>query len=295
MNIVILGAGAIGSLWGYQLTRVGHQVSLWTRQQESHRTLQLNDHPSMTLPCNREELLIQADLVLITVKAWQIKSALTPVLEHVSHDTILLFMHNGMGAIDELNNVLLSYPVVQATTTHGAYKQTQNRIIYRGTGNTQLGGYNTTGKQCAFLADVLKHALPNAEWIPDMTRDLLKKLAVNCAINPLTAVNQCPNGKLLSPEFTVVKSTIIQEINNVFHALDYPTSEQELTALIDQVILATADNFSSMQQDIVHHRKTEIDYITGYLLNVAARYDISIPENQTLYRKIKTIESSWTK
>ncbi|MGI2897426.1 2-dehydropantoate 2-reductase N-terminal domain-containing protein, partial [Vibrio alginolyticus] len=82
----------------------------------------------------------KADLILITVKAWQVEDAIQPLLPHINADTIIMLMHNGMGTASGVEKALPNNPIVLATTTHGAYKPDNQHVLHTGHGTTQVGG-----------------------------------------------------------------------------------------------------------------------------------------------------------
>lgn len=291
MNIVIVGPGAIGSLWAYHLHRAGHNVAIWSRRDQPYLRLQLDDQPIIELLNNNVESLTQADLVLVTTKAGQVSQAIPPLIPHLSQDTILLFMHNGMGAIDEFLSSLDAYPLLQATTTHGALKTSAETVKHTGYGMTQIGPINAKGERCTFICDVLQHSLREVNWNLKIEKALWLKLAINCAINPLTAIEGCRNGELNQPRYQTRLNNIVNEISQVADKDGYVMSNDWLLQQVLSVIHATAANYSSMHQDIVYKRQTEIEHITGYLLKRAETHGISLPENQSLYKKIKQLES----
>ncbi|PNI05056.1 2-dehydropantoate 2-reductase [Vibrio diazotrophicus] len=290
MNIVIVGPGAIGSLWAYKLHQAGHKVSLWGTKQNQQWMLAADDSPEILFSYNQPQTLIDADLLLVTVKAWQVETAITPLLPHVNKDAILLFMHNGMGAVDNIVELISEYPVVIATTTHGALKVDAHHVKHTGIGQTQLGAFNLKGSQCTFLVDVLNHALPTVSWNPNIQFALWNKLAINCAINPLTAIHQCLNGALAEDRFRPTLDAVIDELVSVMQAEKIPVDRKQLVTTIDNVIRATAANKSSMHQDIFYRRQTEIDFITGYLVRKAQQHGIEVPANSELYKQIQLLE-----
>jgi len=290
MNIVIVGPGAIGSLWAYKLHQAGHKVSLRGTKQNQQWMLAADDSPEILFSYNQPQTLSNADLLLVTVKAWQVEAAITPLLPHVNKDAILLFMHNGMGAVDNIAELISEYPVVIATTTHGALKVDAHHVKHTGIGQTQLGAFNLKGSQCIFLVDVLNHALPTVSWNPSIQLALWNKLAINCAINPLTAIHQCLNGALEEDRFRPTLDAVIDELVCVMQAEEIPVDKNQLTTTIDNVIRATAANKSSMHQDIFYRRQTEIDFITGYLVRKAQQHGIEVPANSELYKQIQLLE-----
>ncbi|TXZ87071.1 2-dehydropantoate 2-reductase, partial [Vibrio cholerae] len=208
---------------------------------------------------------------------------------------ILLFMHNGMGAVETIHESVANFPVVLATTTHGALKMTRSQVHHTGLGQTQIGPYNPLGARCDFIADVFNHALAPVTWNPEIQQALWRKLAVNCAINPLTAIHQCANGALAAPEFTPIITAILDEVIAVMQAEAISGEAEALRDGVYQVIQATAANLSSMHQDVFHRRPTEIDFITGYVVRKGEQHGIATPVNSELYQQIKTLEQSWSK
>lgn len=294
MNIVILGPGAIGSLWATKLKQAGHHVSLWGKSSEPQLSLQLDDTPALTFSNHHLAAVKSADLILVTVKAWQVEAAIHPLVPHIYTDTIVMLMHNGMGTAQSVAETLGNNPIVLATTTHGAYKPSPQAVLHTGRGITQLGGFNRLGEQCQFLQPVMHHALPEVRWNPDIHAALWTKLAINCAINPLTAIHQCKNGALAQQEFHSTLHSITQELVSVMNQEGVDTEFEDLFSDIMHVVNATAENYSSMRQDVFHQRRTEIDFITGHLLHAAEKHHIDTPENLKLYQRIKQIEQSWT-
>ena len=279
MNIVILGPGAIGRLWAYQLHKAGHQVALWGTQPAGEYCLIQDDLAPITLAYNQPATLKQADLLLVCVKAWQVETALLPLLDKLAPQTMLLFIHNGMGVLDTLTERLSDYPLLIATTTHGALKKGAHHVMHTGQGTTQLGAVNAQGERCDFLVDVLNHALPHVLWADNITHALWHKLAINCVINPLTAIENCRNGQLANTNYRPLLNQLINELVSVMQAEQVPIEPQQLTESIDRVIEATSQNYSSMQQDIAQQRPTEIDFITGYVIKKAAQHGLTVPLN----------------
>ncbi|MEZ9765355.1 2-dehydropantoate 2-reductase [Vibrio splendidus] len=293
MNITIVGPGAIGSLWAIKLLQAGHNVSLWSRSSETSTDLSLDEQTSLSFSNNNIEKLSESDLVIFTVKAWQVEEATTPLLQHLDPDTILMFMHNGMGAVDQIATQIDAHPVVLATTTQAAFKPNRNNVSHTGIGQTQLGTFNLKGQQCTFLVEVLEHALPAVSWNPEIKTALWTKLAINCAINPLTGLEQIKNGELADKRFSEVLSSIIKELTQVMHAESITCSFDELETSVNKVIQATAKNNSSMKQDMFYQRKTEIDFITGHLIKTALKHQIEVPVNQKLFELVKERENRW--
>lgn len=307
MKITLVGAGAIGQLWGCQL-EPNHSVQFWTRRSEPFLDI---DYTALEPACSRRiridannpTALSQADMVLITVKAFQVEAALDSILPHLSPTTPVIIMHNGMGTHSLVLRRLVEenrpqQPVLYATTSQAAFRpghtqeqsQGDSPLQHTGRGQSWIGAVNDAGKYHAELAAVLDNALAPCQWHDDIFVPLWQKLAINCAINPLTAMHQCRNGELAAPQFSGELDSICQEVAAVMNAEGYPTSANTLRQQVENVILATAANYSSMNQDIHHHRPTEIDYITGYLVRRAQAHQLAVPTNLGLWQHIKRLE-----
>ena len=124
-------------------------------------------------------------------------------------------------------------------------------------------------------------------WDADIDQALWLKLAINCAINPLTAVHGCLNGELAQrPELAMEVRRLCEEIAAISRAAGYTSAAANLEQAVTDVIAGTANNRSSMLQDVQDGHRTEIDYITGYLLCVARRHGIAAPCNQSLFERV---------
>ena len=137
------------------------------------------------------------------------------------------------------------------------------------------------------LADELALALGQAGWDEQILTRQWQKLAINCAINPLTALYKLKNGELAGPRFADVLQQICVEVADVMQAEGQPTGSDELLRRVMTVVELTADNYSSMYQDMEQGRETEIEAITGFLLGKAAAHGITVPVNQGLYQAVK--------
>ncbi|GAB7219430.1 2-dehydropantoate 2-reductase [Vibrio comitans] len=292
MNICILGAGAIGSLWACYLHNAGHSVSLWTRSSETSISLSLDERPPLVFPCNQESQLANADLLIVTVKAWQVESAIHPIISLLNPSCSIIFSHNGMGAVEAILPQISNHPVLFATTTHGALRKNKNQIQHTGHGQTIIGSLNNLAdEQLDKLVEAFDLALPPALSDSNIGQALWNKLAINCCINPLTALNDCRNGELAAKDTLEIIDSLCFEIAMVINAEGFTCDNNELFTRTQQVIEATSANFSSMHQDIHHNRPTEIDYITGYLLQRALTHNIDTPMNKQLFKQIKQKEA----
>ena len=151
------------------------------------------------------------------------------------------------------------------------------------------------GKALSFTYDhqtgALHAVLPDVAWHNNMGASSWRKLAVNCVINPLTAIKGCKNGDLR--DYPQEVAAICREVAAVMEREGIHTSAENLLFYVEQVIESTAENISSMLQDVRAQRHTEIDYITGFLLNRARAHGVAVPENARLFELIKRKENEY--
>ncbi|MGT8856860.1 2-dehydropantoate 2-reductase [Enterobacter sp. 186315] len=292
MKITVLGCGALGQLWLTALCKQGHEVQGWLRVPQPYCSVNLIDEDGSifneSLTANDPDFLAQSDLQLVTLKAWQVSDAVRALASQLPPTSPILLLHNGMGTIDELKSV--KQPLLMATTTHAA-RRDGNIIVHVASGVTHIGPAREQDGDYSYLADVLQQVLPDVAWHDNIRPQLWRKLAVNCVINPLTALWDCPNGALKNHPQEV--AALCAEVAAVIEREGLHTSADDIQYYVEQVIESTAENISSMLQDVRGLRHTEIDYITGYLLKRARAHGISVPENARLYDMVKRKESEY--
>ncbi|KFK97602.1 MULTISPECIES: 2-dehydropantoate 2-reductase [unclassified Serratia (in: enterobacteria)] len=292
MKITILGCGALGQLWLSRLYQQGHDVQGWLRVPQPFCAVNVIEPDGSSfngnLPTNDPEHLAQSELLLVTLKAWQVSGAVSTLLPKLHPDCAILLLHNGMGTQDELPPH--NQPLLQGTTTHAA-RHDGNTIIHVASGVTHIGPITPRATRLSHLAEVLHQALPDVAWHNHIASASWRKLAVNCVINPLTALYNCHNGDL--QRYPEQIATLCHEIASVMEMEGHHTSSEDLMSYVMQVIQLTADNISSMLQDIRAQRHTEIDYITGYLLRRGRSHGIPLPENTRLFELIKRKENEY--
>ena len=293
----ILGAGSIGCLWAAHLAKAGHRVTLILRNSERLDTFNAKGVVVLESEDTHHYYPVDACLpdncgpisnLLITTKAYDTLPALEPVASQIRQDACVVVMQNGMGAQQEAVTHLAPINVWAASSTDGAWLKAPFHVVFAGRGETKVGA--------------LLQATPSLPTIPtelapsDLTLvadeqielSLWRKLAINCAINPLTAYYNCRNGKLVEdPEKFQHMSRVCAEIDQLCQQLNLQLFDGPAIQQAESVARATGANFSSMLQDVRHQRKTELDYITGYLLQKAKQAGLTLPENQKLYEHLK--------
>lgn len=285
----ILGPGAIGGLMACLLDGTGTTVTLIPRQSPSdgYLTLQLEHQERLQthrLSTSDAQENAEIDHLLITTKAYDALPAVQNVAHRLHDDSQILLMINGMGVAEEIQTALPEATLFLGTTTEGAYRQSPQHIVHAGRGETRIGGHLKRPPDW-FLS--WTEALGQCMWDTDIQDALWRKLAINCAINPLTVRHDCQNGELdNTPALRREVSQLCNEIAEICAAAGHTRLAEELHDQVIRVIRGTAANHSSMLQDSRNGRRTEIDYINGYLMQVAHSAGIAAPINRSLYEEI---------
>ncbi|MGL6122046.1 MAG: ketopantoate reductase family protein [Shewanella sp.] len=306
VDIAILGAGAVGQLICHQLMTEGMHVGFIGRNSIESREQTLSFTPlaatddaqqqmqarQYSVPILATDALNNIRLLIVCVKAYQVLDALLPLLHQLPKQCHIVLLHNGMGPHLALAPLIAaqadSKGLSLGTTSQGVLRQASWQIRQTGQGLTQLGHFAGTALSDHYR-NALLTAIPGSEWVDAIVPCLWQKLAVNAAINPLTALYHCPNGTLAEPNFSDLIKGILDELVRVATLDGVPLDHSFLHDRVYQVIRLTAGNFSSMHQDIAHQRPTEIDQINGYICERARAHGLTAPVNADLWARVKQL------
>jgi 2-dehydropantoate 2-reductase len=300
MLINIIGKGAIGLLFAKDVQHSAAKTKLLVRE-VSTAPLVVTDimgkdwsvSATQNPVKNAKEKRQIADILLVPVKAFQVTDALTQWQNCIGSKTIIVILCNGIGIESAVTDMFPDNAIVRGTTNRAALKQGTNRVTETGLGDTMLG-WLTQDKANKAAQRSISNALTGVKWQEDVIKTIWQKVAINAIINPLTAIYDIQNGRLSEPRFQPVITELTTEIASLFLIKDIPLNKAELASTVARVITNTAENYSSMHQDIQLKKPTEIDFITGQLLSEAAKYGIMMPRNTDLYQQIKNLEANAT-
>lgn len=289
----LLGAGALGGVFASLLSQSGQGVRLMVRDSQRsrlHPTLDFTalDGSAHLLPiprCFASDGATTRRLLVMT-KAGQVVEALRPLQGILGREVPIVLLHNGMGIAEQVAEQFPDNPLLVGVTSHGAMRGQHYSFRHTGKGETWIGPFNEAGRQHRHIADDLARALGQAEWDEQIQRRQWQKLAINCMINPLTALHRVKNGELSTPRFGDALTQLSVELADVMQAEGMEVGADELLRRALTVAELTADNHSSMLQDREAGRVTEIDAITGYLLARADHHGIAVPVNRSLFEAI---------
>ncbi|WP_286265665.1 ketopantoate reductase family protein [Thalassotalea atypica] len=316
MKIVVAGQGAIGGLWASHLAKNSAcEVSIFPTsvtysalKDQVEFTKPFNDltidfthnrglSEHIAIPLATRSHLNQASVILVCVKAFNVATTLSNLLPLLNETVVIILCHNGMGTVEEVASLLTpTMSLLAMLTTHGAFRAQKNHVIHTGIGETNIGLVKGSLKREHIhqITSCLHSALREVNWHNNIKEKQWLKLAVNCVINPITSINSIKNGHILDSKFTPLVTKLCEEISLVTQNEGLVISAESLYATVKQVAKSTANNCSSMLCDINSKQRTEIDYITGYLLQKAKRHHLELPENHQLYLAVKALEEGRT-
>ena len=282
MNIVVFGAGALGSVFGVILSKK-NDVILITRGEHLKKIreggLKVKGYTNGTFYLDALSYYPgNADLIILTVKSYDTERAKKEIKKEYSDEVIITFQ-NGVGIVE----ILKDLDVVPGVTTHGATLIAPGIVSHTGYGKTYIGeedgkiterikkiGKNFT--DCGLKTEVVNNIM---EW-----RWL--KAAINSCINPLTAIAGVKNGELIKDEnLHNIMKCIADECEKKLKKMGI---KENILSLAEEVVRETEENYSSMLQDIMHGKKTEVDYIVKPFIEGKCNF--------VLYNLIKNLEKS---
>ena len=288
----LLGDGALGSVLAGLLQQSGLTVSLLrTRpssrdQPDSLTWLDRTQQPHTFTPQRwGVEQAAQIECLLVTTKAYAVQPALEPLIGRLPITTPILLLHNGMGTAGWVERAFPGHPLLLGITSNAALRDAAGRLHHTGAGETWIGAGNAAARPWQAIVPLLAHALPHAAWSDDIASRQWEKLVINALINPLTALQNVRNGALLDQAAEL--EPLCNELLPLLAHQGLHHEAEHWLHRVWQVLRATAENYSSMQQDLAAGRPTEIDYITGYLLRTAQEAGMTLPRHQQLYDAIK--------
>jgi 2-dehydropantoate 2-reductase len=291
----VIGAGAIGHLWACFLQKHEHQVRLISRQSRNAKTIHVESPDLKFLSSINYQPIDHwpnSEVILICVKAHQLASLCQTLVSKVETKCPIILMMNGMGLVEIVNQYLPDSPVIHASITHGAFLQ-DDKLAYTGNGTCLLGNLHSNYSKTQFepLINTLNTALPEVRWNETHLQAMNLKLIINAIINPVTALKGIRNGLIVEREKLIEEAELLLgDLVPLLPRLLPGFTPSQLRAHIVDIAKKTQSNTSSMLQDVLDNRQTEIDFINGYLLNLASEASIELPHHRQIINRIKALK-----
>jgi 2-dehydropantoate 2-reductase len=303
MKTVMMGAGAMGSLFGGLFTRVREEVWLVGNRREQIDPicsvgLTFEEKGKLQIiPMNATSDVTsvgKADLVIFFVKTYDTEKAVSDALVLEKEETIFLTLQNGLGNEEVICKKIDRKKVMLGITGHGATLLKPGHIRHAGWGKTFIGELDHRITDRAIrIVQMFCEAGIETEVSSNIHDHVWGKLLINVGINALTALTGFKNGQLLDyPETTRLMEKLVFEAAEVARRKGVHIEENPIEK-VRKAIEATRENRSSMGQDFDHRRETEIDAINGAVVREAQPLGIPVPFNQAVTDLVKAIEKSF--
>ncbi len=304
MKIVIVGPGAMGCLFAAFLSKSKEEVWLLDKHQEraqkigaqgiSVEGISGNWQAKVNVTADAGKI-VNADLIIICVKSYDTKDAVSGAKPVIGENTQVLTLQNGIGNIEIIGEAAGPEKVIGGISNMGATLLDAGRIRHAGSGDTVIGRIDA---KIPVAMRAIREVFNKVGLETRISRDikglLWSKLIINVGINALTAITRLNNGRLIEFEGTrrilreaVTEATRIAKRKRIKLIYDDPLAK------VEAVCEATAGNVSSMLQDVLRKRRTEIDYINGVIVRQGQELGIATPVNSALVDLVKTIEASY--
>lgn len=303
LRISILGAGAMGSLFGGLLAEAGHAVELidinpaQIAAMREHGLLIRNDAGErlLTIPILRpQEATTQPDWLIVFTKAMHTQGALAAARHLIGPQTRLLSLQNGLGNAEKLAGFADASRIAIGMTTVPADLVAPGEVHSHGESKTRVvmvdGSEDTTLTALAAALDAA--GLPCAVD-PDAVVAIWEKVAFNVALNSLCAVTQRTVGGLgAAAEGRQLAHAVAGEVLAVAQAEGRAVLPERTHATIDHALDHHGGHKPSMLQDLLAKRPTEIEALNGAVVRIAEKHDIAVPRTEALYALVKMAEQS---
>jgi len=305
MHLLILGAGALGTLLGARLSKTDARVSLLSTNTDHIQAIRQGglvveeldgSTQHYAVPAYDDTRSIEAapDLVLVAVKTYSIEEAVAGIFEHCRPDTLFLTLQNGIGNRERIAHLVGKESVLVGTTAQGSTFVAPGRVRHGGNGPTFMGEpQGPPTPRIKAVVELFHRAGFKAEARDRMEQLIWEKLHVNVGINAITALTGIRNGFIAA---TAVARELcraaVEEAMLVARTKGFEISEDMVERVL-AIAQATSRNRSSMGQDVDYRKRTEIDAINGAIVAFGEQAHIPTPVNRTLTQLVKILEASY--
>jgi len=303
MRIAILGAGAIGCLFGIRLHESGQNVLLVNHNPRTVATIRRRGVALTEISGKSIKSRLKAsrtlddnyhpDLVLVTVKAYDTGSVARQLRKKIDEGTLILSLQNGLGNIETLCRYLPRGSVLAGTTTEGALTTGPGTVAHTGKGSTYIGEFSgKLTKRVGMIRDVFRNAGFRTHATKRVESVIWSKAIVNSAINPISVLARVSNKEILrNSDLKDAALRLVREGVVVAKAHGVSPSPSPSSMLIE-ILTSARRNRSSMLRDIEAGRKTEIRQLNRAIAWLGRRLRVSVPYNTLLSELVLGVEAS---
>lgn len=290
-TIGILGAGALGTLLATRLHRAGHTVHVYARDPARREALSREGSPPHLE--DRPDGLKPASLVFLCVKSYDTQDA-ARAIAGAGITAGICSLQNGWGNMEILEAALPHSPLIAGATSLGAYLDDSGALHASSQGATRFAPWRSTEFRWAeFAATLFGSAGLKADASRDAPGILWRKLTLNAAVNPISALSGRPNGAILqSAPLLRIAEAAAREAARVGVRSGHLEAGFDPVPSLRSILDETDENRSSMAEDLAHGRPTEADAIVGAIVRTGRELAEPVPVLEGLWALIKAAEAS---
>jgi len=299
MRIAIIGPGAIGILFAYALERSGIIPTLYYRNKNRYLDAIEEGGPRIKIrgrvyPLKAKLSYIESDdksiydIIIIATKAYDFEKALEETVKILDENGLVLSVQNGLGSLEKAEEYLGSVRTASAVITYGVTRHSLTDIEIKGFGEIYIGQRSVEENPLIkiIIKNLVKGGL-NVKYVDDIDSYRWLKLLINSAIGPVTAIFRKENKVIIElDEAKKIAYSIIDEGIKIVDKIGIELAGDPYKEMIN-IVKKTSMNISSMLQDILSHKKTEIDYINGAIVKYGVKYNIPTPINNLMLYIVK--------
>ena len=302
MRTYVIGAGAMGGIYGGLLAKAGYDVTLIDIRQDHVGRIErdglviegVRGHHTVRVPAQTDATgLLPADFAIIFTDANSTKQAARTAQQLLTPAGFALTLQNGIGNVESLIEALGNDRIVAGVTMNSGAFPAPGHAAYTNAGVTSIGELDgRTTPRIEAVAGMLNQAGIETRVVPDPMAEIWSKFVLNCAINSLTAVTGLRSGEMYrTPEVNALQDRVIDEILAVVERKGIKLAEPEPRKKI-KAHCRIRYNRPSMMQHMEQGRRTEIDALNGALVREAKALGIAVPYNEAVVAIVKGMERS---
>ncbi len=298
MNILIFGAGAIGSFFGGILSKK-ENVILIGRERHVDKInkdgLKISGKTKLKANVRSfesvDDISEKIDLVVLTVKSYDTYKACKKIKNILSKKTVVLTLQNGLNNIEKIKKFVDKKNIIAGVTTNGVVFEKPGFIVHTGKGYTTIGELDgSESERVRKIIDILNNSGIKTSFNPNINKEIWLKGIVNSSINPLTTFFRCKNGFLkLNPILKKIVENVCRESTDIAISEGIYLNHSETLKKTMSVISDTKDNYSSMFQSYKKNKALEIDSINGFLFEIGKKNKVDTIFNEMLIYSLKNI------
>ncbi|WP_153100182.1 ketopantoate reductase family protein [Paraburkholderia hayleyella] len=303
MKIAILGAGAMGSLFGGLLAEQNQDVTLLDINEahlsairtqglilETHGRRRSLTNLRVSRPDKTESI---PELLMVFTKSFHTRAALSDVSRVMGPDTTVLTLQNGLGNVELLREFVSLEQIVVGMTTWPADMSRPGAVSSHGAGKIRLmsaDGIARPGVEA--IAALLNAAGLQCSVDPNVWSAIWEKVAFNAALNSLCAVTGCSvDGIAAVPGGLILARAIVGEVLAVAQAKGIDTDRASCMENVTQAIAKHVGHQPSMLQDVLAGRRTEIEGINGAVVRAAREENLQVTHTETLLELVRLVQA----